>query len=94
MKITLTPIEAEPILREHFQNIHGYSSSVTVSVQSPIDLTKQGPELPISALITEVRRFRYQRDEKIPAIKAVRELCAKHGVHCGLAEAKYFVEAL
>ena len=50
--------------------------------------------IPIVALINEVKRYRYKEDQKIAAIKAVREEAERLGWYLGLYEAKIFVESL
>lgn len=89
MKLTVTYFEAA----KRIADIHNVPP---VDVQIlPLPTGHQDkPQFPIHEAVLLVRRFRHRSDEKIAAIKAVREFGSTHGVSIGLAEAKLFVEAI
>ncbi len=93
MKLLVTYPEAVEIIAER----HCISTEKVEIVMMP----KQQISMPLVALINEAKKFRYKDekfrykdDQKIAAIKAVREEAERLGWYLGLYEAKIFVESL
>ena len=82
MKITLTQTEAQAILNTHFADKMGQ----TVEVILTTDAGK--PTQTRYAIIDAIESLRYTNDQKITAIKTLRELTS-----IGLAEAKFAIES-
>jgi ribosomal protein L7/L12 len=96
MKIhyTLSIREAEQKLIEKYGQEGGYGDTYEVTISEPATNPTEQRSVPISSLISIVRQYRYTSDQKIAAIKAIREHMHDRGFYVGLAEAKAFVEAL
>lgn len=91
MKINVSPSEAEQILVSFFEkDLHRPVESVVIEM--PVADNK--PTIDLEALVTAVRRYRYKSDQKIAAIKEVRQICSNAGIQCGLVSAKCFVEMI
>lgn len=98
MKITLTLPEARNIIRE---SIRGRATATEVAspleveiVGDLIDRDATRPEFPLFDALRVVKTYRYKCEQKIAAIKALREFAATHGVSITLVQAKSFVESL
>jgi len=91
MKLTLSYLKASEIIADR-HNLSGYQ--VEIEPKPIIEGSQTKPIFPLHQLILLVRGYRYRGDEKIAAIKAVREYGNRYGVSIGLADAKNFVESL
>jgi ribosomal protein L7/L12 len=93
MKTTriLTLEEATTQLKFHFGTVEGEELDIIIEVSTP----PEQRSIPITEALNVVRKF-YKRhgEDKIPAIKALREHFYNKGFYIGLAEAKSFVESL
>ena len=81
MKLTLTQSEASNLIARHYN----------VDNVEIVDNPRERLNLVLMDFVSEAVRF--DRPNKINAIKAVRDLGDKKGFAIGLADAKFFVES-
>lgn len=87
MKLIIQDFEAINILAEK-HSVLPENIEIAYSSHKPL------LSIPMEALIKEAKNFNYKSDQKIAAIKAIRELASRKGFYIGLYEAKIFVESL
>ncbi len=92
MKITLTKVEATSILK---QSLTSPVADVTVEiVDAPFAVNAEGrPVAKDFPRLTQVVR-ESRHDGKIESIKRVRQWFHDNGLQVGLADSKFFVEAI
>lgn len=109
MQVTLTLDEVKPIvesaIRDRYYTINVTDISVNIisNVDNPmmriVSATYSNcgrPILPLHTIVSNLRDNypQHRTDQKIAAIRYLREQCALAGVFIGLGEAKQFVESL
>lgn len=88
MKLTLTKTEVVELVNER--------SGLNIQ-EVEIDgllVSAERINFELMSFVRTVRQYRYKTDQKIEAIKAVRQLGHDMNMSIGLADAKFFVESL
>jgi hypothetical protein len=86
MKIIYTIEEATEVLQDSNR-----SPNCRIEIEAPYHVV---PDFPIHAILVEARRFDFKGNEKIAAIRAIREKAKNLGYNIPLVEAKNFVESI
>jgi ribosomal protein L7/L12 len=102
MKIQLTTAEAAELVRDHLRRTDAFISvqvepaDVTITVTPPPVASDNRKTVELMPLLNVARTARSLSggNDKIAAIKAVRDAASAQGIFIGLADAKSFVEAV
>lgn len=94
MQISLSVFEASQLIAKQFKVNSDEIRIELPTVQAAQVQVPITPTFPICEAVELVRRFDYRSSQKIDAIKALREFARTKNIHIGLAEAKFFVEAI